>query len=181
MSVFAKFRAEMEEAASLQSSTVKMLRAISERARDSGQQIIFLSIEGIRVAQAHKGFLLCNFKVPNGVSDENENWHPGAIATLIDNIGTLATFSLVPAFNVSVDFSISFFSTAKVQEEVEVEAKVVGKKERLTCVAVQVRKKANGELIASGKQWMAATNVIAGLRTICRMKMESVMQEQSLL
>ncbi|XP_028756094.1 uncharacterized protein LOC114716468 isoform X2 [Neltuma alba] len=165
MSDFANFRAEMEEGTSLQSSTHKLLKAISERARVSGRQVIALSIDGIRVAQAHKGFLLWNYIVPIGVLDENGNWHAGAIATLVDTIGTLATFSLVPAFNVSVDFSISFFSTAKVQEEVEVEAKVVGKKEKLTCVAVQVRKKENGELIALGKQWMAATDINAVLRT----------------
>ncbi|KAK4267434.1 hypothetical protein QN277_024214 [Acacia crassicarpa] len=165
MTEFAKFRSGMEEGASLQSSTLKLLRAISERARSSGRQVIVLSTEGVRVAQAHKGFLLCDYTVINGVLDENGNWHPGAIATLIDNIGTFATFSFVPVFNVSVDFSISFFSTAKVQEEVEVEAKVVGNQGKLTCVAVQVRKKDNGELIASSKQWMAATNLIASLGT----------------
>ncbi|XP_054782916.1 uncharacterized protein LOC129290223 [Prosopis cineraria] len=153
-----------KEDSSLQ-STLELLRTVLEHASASGRQILFLSTNNIRVAQARKGFLLCNYILPNGVSDENGNWHAGAVATLIDNIGTLATYSFVPVFNVSVDFSISIFSPAKVQEEVEVEAKVVGKKERLTCVAVQIRKKGNGELIALGKQWMAATNTLASHQT----------------
>jgi len=44
------------------------------------------------------------------------------------------------------------------QEEVEVEAKVVGDKGRITSVLVEVRRKSNGELIALGKQWMASHN-----------------------
>ncbi|XP_028756095.1 uncharacterized protein LOC114715415 isoform X3 [Neltuma alba] len=142
-------------------STLELLRTVSEHASESGRRILFLSTKDIRVAQARKGFLLCHYIVPNGVADENGNWHAGAIATLIDNISTVTTYSYVPVFNVSVDFSISIFSAAKVQEEIEVEAKVVGKKERLTCVAVQIRKKGNGRLIALGKQWMATTNTIA--------------------
>jgi len=44
------------------------------------------------------------------------------------------------------------------QEEVEVEAKVVGDKGRITSVLVEVRRKSNRELIALGKQWMASHN-----------------------
>ncbi|KAF7814252.1 Acyl-coenzyme A thioesterase 13 [Senna tora] len=121
----------MADSSPLQLS-LNMLRDLSNGTY--GQEIAVLSSKGIRVVNARR-----------------------AIATLIDNVGSLATYSLVPAFNVSVDFSISFFSTAKLQEEVEIEAKVVGKKERLSCVVVQVRNKLNAQLIALGKQWMAAT------------------------
>ncbi|XP_019448154.1 PREDICTED: uncharacterized protein LOC109351217 isoform X2 [Lupinus angustifolius] len=91
--------------------------------------------------------------------DENGNWQTGSIATMIDIIGSLAVHSVSPMFNVSVDFSMSFYSTAKFQEEVEIEAKVVGKKEKLTSVVVDIRKKNDGEIIAIGKQWMSSTNI----------------------
>lgn len=35
----------------------------------------------------------------------------------------------------------------------------MGKKEKLTSVVVEIRKKNNGEIIAMGKQWMSSTNV----------------------
>lgn len=41
------------------------------------------------------------------------------------------------------------------QEEVEIEAKVVGEKEKATAAVVEIRRRSNGELIASGRQWMA--------------------------
>ena len=44
------------------------------------------------------------------------------------------------------------------QEEVEIEAKVIGKKGKLISVEVEVRKKDNGELIAIGKQWTASND-----------------------
>lgn len=46
------------------------------------------------------------------------------------------------------------------QEEVEIEAKVVGKKGRLSSVVVEIRRKSNGELIALGKQWMSPATII---------------------
>ena len=39
----------------------------------------------------------------------------------------------------------------------EIEAKVIGEKGKLSQVVVEVRRKGNGELIALGKQWMAST------------------------
>ncbi|CAN1836748.1 hypothetical protein LINPERHAP1_LOCUS34873 [Linum perenne] len=88
----------------------------------------------------------------------------------------------------SLDFTVSFFSTAKSlvnfppksllfslisnlvlpkyvifmdgsrmsEEEIEVEAKVIGEKGRLASVVIEVRRRSNGELIALGKQWMAS-------------------------
>ncbi|KAK7261802.1 hypothetical protein RIF29_28122 [Crotalaria pallida] len=122
-------------------------------------EIEAVTAKGIRLLQARNGFLLCSYIVHDTVLDENGNWQPGAIATMIDIIGSLAVHSVTPKFNVSVDFTMSFYSTAKVQEEVEIEAKVVGQKGKLTSVIVDIRKKNNGEIIAMGKQWMSSTNV----------------------
>ncbi|CAN1168430.1 hypothetical protein LINPERPRIM_LOCUS19208 [Linum perenne] len=88
------------------------------------------------------------------ITDEDGNWHVGAMATLVDVVGLFAVYSLVGHFKATVDFSFSLFSTAKALEEVELEGKVVGEKERLA--SVEVRKTSNRELIALGKQWMSA-------------------------
>ncbi|KAK7294212.1 hypothetical protein RJT34_17099 [Clitoria ternatea] len=122
-----------------------------------GHEVETSTTRGIRVVKAHIGFILCHFIIHNDVLDENGNWHVGAIATLVDIIASLASFSISPSFQVTLDFSISYYSTAKIQEEVEIEAKVVGKKDELTSVIVEVKKKENGELIALGKLWMAMT------------------------
>ena len=42
------------------------------------------------------------------------------------------------------------------QEEVEIEGKVLGNKGKLTSVVVEIRKKDNGELVAIGEQWSAS-------------------------
>ncbi|RZC75646.1 hypothetical protein C5167_051124 [Papaver somniferum] len=84
------------------------------------------------------------------------NWRVGAIATLIDIIGSSVIVATVGNITVSVDFSISYFSPAKINEEIEIEAKVLGHKGTLSSNTVVIRKKENGELIAVGKQWMSA-------------------------
>ncbi|XP_019448153.1 PREDICTED: uncharacterized protein LOC109351217 isoform X1 [Lupinus angustifolius] len=135
----------------------RRIRKLSDGAVE--HEIESVTAKGIQLLQAHNGFLLCSYIVNNTVLDENGNWQTGSIATMIDIIGSLAVHSVSPMFNVSVDFSMSFYSTAKFQEEVEIEAKVVGKKEKLTSVVVDIRKKNDGEIIAIGKQWMSSTNI----------------------
>ncbi|XP_027344693.1 uncharacterized protein LOC113857136 [Abrus precatorius] len=120
-----------------------------------GREFEASTTKGIRVVKAHKGFLLCDFIVHNDLSDENGNWHVGAIATLVDIIGSCVSYSFTSCFNVTLDFTVSYYSTAKVQEEVELEAKVIAEKDQLTSVIVEVRKKENGELVALGKLWIA--------------------------
>ncbi|TKY64472.1 Acyl-coenzyme A thioesterase 13 [Spatholobus suberectus] len=118
-------------------------------------EIEALTTTGIQVVKAHKGFLLCDFIIHSGLLDENGNWHVSAIATLVDIIANCASYTFTSCHQVTLDFSISYYSTANVQEEVEIEAKVIGKKDELTSVIVEVKKKQNGELVALGKLWMA--------------------------
>ncbi|KAK6268061.1 hypothetical protein QUC31_012221 [Theobroma cacao] len=88
---------------------------------------------------------------------QNGNWRVGAMATLIDDVGAAAIYSIADHVKASLDFNISFYSTAKIQEEVEIEAKVTGDKEKLAHAVVEVRRKENRELIALAKQWMASS------------------------
>ncbi|XWS20257.1 hypothetical protein CRYUN_Cryun31cG0085100 [Craigia yunnanensis] len=43
------------------------------------------------------------------------NWHVGAIATLIDVVGAAAVYSFAHRVITSLDFSISYYSTGKIQ------------------------------------------------------------------
>ncbi|KAG6782171.1 hypothetical protein NC652_008323 [Populus alba x Populus x berolinensis] len=133
-------------------------RWLEDLSNGLGHQLEAITLEGLKIVKAHKGFALCNFFVSNRISDADGNWHVGAMATLIDDVGAAAIYSYGGHIKASVDLNISFLSTAKIQEEVEVEAKVVGDKGRITSVLVEVRRKSNGELIALGKQWMASHN-----------------------
>ncbi|OMO54052.1 Thioesterase superfamily [Corchorus capsularis] len=135
----------------------KWLMGLSEGSLS--HQLEAIAMEGLQILHSQKGFIRCNFVVPSRASDADGNWHVGAMATLIDDVGAAAIYSLVDHVKASLDFSISFYSTAKIQEEVEIEAKVEANKGKLSHVLVEVRRKQNRELIALGKQWMASHKI----------------------
>ncbi|PPD80229.1 hypothetical protein GOBAR_DD22837 [Gossypium barbadense] len=139
-----------------------------------GYELESRSLAGLQVIEARTGFLRCNFIVPLLASvisllflifrlfqnfKFKGNWHVGAIATIIDNVGGAAIYSTGHHLKVTVNFNITYYSTAKIQDEVEIEAKVKGNKGKLTSMAVEVRNKSNGgQLIASATQWTAAND-----------------------
>ncbi|WCJ40806.1 Thioesterase superfamily protein [Euphorbia peplus] len=125
-----------------------------------GHELETLSLHGLKILEARQGYILCSFVISNRISDENGNWEAGALATLIDNVGASAICSLVGKIKVSLDFSISYYSSAKIHEEVEIEAKVIGEKGKLMSVLIEVRKKKKTrQLIALGKQWMSSNSI----------------------
>eukprot|EP00268_Persea_americana_P033349 TRINITY_DN33021_c0_g1_i10.p1 TRINITY_DN33021_c0_g1~~TRINITY_DN33021_c0_g1_i10.p1 ORF type:complete len:133 (+),score=20.02 TRINITY_DN33021_c0_g1_i10:373-771(+) len=73
-----------------------------------------LAIGGLQVFSAQTGRILCNFLLPRHLSDKDGNWRAGAIATLIDNVGSLAIASATGDIKISVAFDISYFSTVKI-------------------------------------------------------------------
>ncbi|XP_039017564.1 uncharacterized protein LOC120148541 [Hibiscus syriacus] len=97
------------------------------------------------------------FVIPPSASDANGNWQVGAIATIMDIIASMVIFTETGTARgqVTMDYNISYYSSAKIQEEVEKDAKIIGNKGKLTSVAVEVRRKYDGELIAVAKQWTA--------------------------
>ncbi|KAE8696078.1 putative Major facilitator superfamily protein [Hibiscus syriacus] len=124
-----------------------------------GYEIEARSLRGLQVIEAQTGFLRCSFIVPAHASDMNGNWHVGAIATIIDNVGGAAIYSTGHHLKVTVNFNILYHSTAKIQEEVEIEAKVNGHRGKMTSMVVGVRSKSNnGRLIAVATQWTAAND-----------------------
>ncbi|MBA0683924.1 hypothetical protein Goari_025548, partial [Gossypium aridum] len=113
-------------------------------------------LQGLHVTHAEKGFMRFDFVVPNTVSDVDGNWHVGALASLLDLIGIVTIYSFANSVISTVDFNASYYSTAKIQEHVEIESKVTANRGKLLHVVIEVRRKGNGEVIAVGKQWMAS-------------------------
>ncbi|XP_028796550.1 uncharacterized protein LOC114752002 [Neltuma alba] len=111
---------------------------------------------GLSIAKLHKGFLLCDFIVHHGVSDENGKWHGGAMVTVMDVIGGWTASTFTSQEHVSVYLSLSFYSKPNLQEMVEIEGKVTGQKGRMTSVRVEVRNKVRGgQMVASADMWVA--------------------------
>ncbi|TYJ17961.1 hypothetical protein E1A91_A09G089100v1 [Gossypium mustelinum] len=112
-------------------------------------------LQGLQVIHAERGFMQFGFIVPNVVSDVDGNWHVGALASLLDLVGAITTFSYANCVSTVADFNASYYST----EHVEIESRVMADKGKLIHVVVQVRKKGNGEVIAVGNLWMASNNL----------------------
>ncbi|KAJ4958377.1 hypothetical protein NE237_025488 [Protea cynaroides] len=102
------------------------------------------------------------------LQDRNGNCHAGAIATIIDVVEAAVISCYICGFQLSVDFNISYFSTVKIQEELEIEGKVVANRGKFSSNVVEVRRKEDGMLLALGKQWMAQKNA-AGLTVRTRL------------
>ncbi|TYJ17959.1 hypothetical protein E1A91_A09G089000v1 [Gossypium mustelinum] len=122
-----------------------------------GLEVIIL--QGLRVIHAEKGFMRFDFVVPNVVSDVHGNWSFGALASLLDIIGIVTIYSFANRVISTVDFNVSYYSTIKIQEHVEIESKVNANRGKLMHVVVEVRRKGNGEVIAEGKLWMASNKL----------------------
>ncbi|XP_044491783.1 uncharacterized protein LOC123215653 [Mangifera indica] len=132
-----------------------------------GHELENITLANLETLKAHEGYILCSYIIPVKLADKDGNWEVGSIASIIDTVGGVAIYSFSGHIKASVDFSISFYSTTKVQEEVEIEAKVAGERGTLTSVLVEVRKKDNGQLIALGKQWMTSNN--PGFRKVSKL------------
>ncbi|XP_043726139.1 uncharacterized protein LOC122672730 [Telopea speciosissima] len=143
----------------------KWVKVLEQRCFVNEDNLQSLSLNGIQIVHAQKDSILFNQILPKELADRTGNCHVGAIAAIIDAVGATAIAIYTGmGLKVSVDFSISYFSTVKIQEEVEIEAKVVANKGKLSLTTVEFRRKKDGVLVALGKQWMSQVNVIPGFQ-----------------
>ncbi|KAG1330423.1 Acyl-coenzyme A thioesterase 13 [Cocos nucifera] len=127
-----------------------------------------LSFSGLRISRVQAGQALCSFRVPAHLTvkwnksvsaqDGEGNWQAGAMATVMDDVGAAAIMTTEGLIKISVQFDISYFSPARTNEEVEIDARIMEHKggRRLTAVVVEIRKKGNGQIVAVGRQWMTS-------------------------
>ncbi|CAN1846490.1 Acyl-coenzyme A thioesterase 13 [Linum perenne] len=109
------------------------------------------SIRGIRVDRVEPGLVTCTFTVPARLTDRSGKLATGAIANLVDEVGGAVVHIEGLPMNVSVDMSISFLSSAKLHDELEITSKVLGRKGGYAGTVVLVKNKLTGELIAEGR------------------------------
>ncbi|PON62796.1 Thioesterase domain containing protein [Trema orientale] len=111
---------------------------------------IDFALKGIRVDRVEPDLVVCTFKVPPRLTDRNGRFASGAIATLVDVVGAAVVHREGLPMNVSVDMSISFLSTANVNDELEITSSTLGQIGGYSGTSVLLKNKATGELIAEG-------------------------------
>ncbi|KAL8232709.1 hypothetical protein R6Q57_002487 [Mikania cordata] len=109
------------------------------------------ALKGIRVDKLQPGFISCSFTVPPRLTDRNGDLAMGAIANFVDEIGGALLHEKDTPMKVSVDMSISYLGKAKVNDELEISAKLLGGKGAYNGTLVLLKNKASGELIAQGR------------------------------
>nr|XP_043636290.1 acyl-coenzyme A thioesterase 13-like [Erigeron canadensis] len=109
------------------------------------------AIRGIQVDRFQPGSISCSFIVPPRLTDRNGYLAMGAIANLVDKIGAMALYEKDKGMPLSVDMSISYLSTAKLNDELEINSKLLGKKGAYHGTEVVLKNKSTGEIIAEGR------------------------------
>ncbi|KAL6967634.1 hypothetical protein U1Q18_033443 [Sarracenia purpurea var. burkii] len=108
-------------------------------------------LKGIQVNRVEPGLVACTFKIPPHLTDRTGKLSSGAIANLVDELGGVVIHVENLPMNVSVDMSISFVSTAMVNDELEIISRVLGQRGRYSGTIVLIRNKATGEVVAEGR------------------------------
>ncbi|CAN4101021.1 unnamed protein product [Withania somnifera] len=72
------------------------------------------ALRGIQVDRVEPDQVFCTFKVPSRLTDREGKLASGAIANLVDEVGGAMVYVEGLPRNVSVNMSISFLSSAKV-------------------------------------------------------------------
>ncbi|KMT05123.1 hypothetical protein BVRB_7g172740 isoform A [Beta vulgaris subsp. vulgaris] len=109
------------------------------------------ALRGIRVDRVEPEFISCTFKVPPRLTDRTGNLAGGAIANLIDIVGNALIYRVGRPMNVSIDMSISYLSNAKLDDELEVTSRLLGKIGAVSGTSVIIKKKASEEIVAEGR------------------------------
>jgi acyl-coenzyme A thioesterase 13 len=111
------------------------------------------SLVGLEVIDAEGGRAKLRIVVELPVQNLNGTLHGGAIATLVDDAGTLAimTADKDGRPGVTTDLNVSYLSAGRAGEAVLVEATVLKSGRTLAYVNVDLRRERDGALIAQGR------------------------------
>ncbi|KAF3780680.1 Acyl-coenzyme A thioesterase 13 [Nymphaea thermarum] len=133
------------------------LERTGDRLQDSGDSRHFSSYDSlisscIRLDEAFPGRLLCSFVVPPHLLNTGKFLHGGASASLVDIIGSAVILTTgVLTTGVTLEISVSYLDSAYLNEEIEIEAKVLRIGKAIAVVNVELRKKGNGKIVATGR------------------------------
>ncbi|XP_058091159.1 uncharacterized protein LOC131237430 [Magnolia sinica] len=118
-------------------------------------------MHGIHVDLIEPGRVLCSLRVPPRFLNTGNFLHGGATASLIDLVGSAAIFTVgAPTSGVSLEINVSYLDAAFLDEEIEIEAKVLRVGRAVGVVSVELRKKKTGKIIAQGRhtKYLAASS-----------------------
>ena len=109
------------------------------------------ALAGIELLEVKEGRARVRLPVGDGVKNLGGKMHGGAIATLIDDVGTIAIMSKDRDSRpgVSTDLNVSFFAPG--EGVVIAEATVLKHGRTLSFVSVDVRRESDGVLVAQGR------------------------------
>ncbi|XP_021734738.1 putative esterase C31F10.02 isoform X2 [Chenopodium quinoa] len=70
-------------------------------------------VHGLRIDQIEHGRVLCSFNVPQRLLNTANTLHGGAIASLVDLVGSAVVFTVgAPSTGVSVEINVSYLDAA---------------------------------------------------------------------
>ncbi|XP_062013078.1 uncharacterized protein LOC133729556 [Rosa rugosa] len=110
-----------------------------------------LVLRGIRVDRVEPGLVVCTFKVPLRLLDRDGNFASGAIANLVDVVGSCVVYVSGAPMNVTMEMSISYLSAAKLDDELEITSRLLGQKGGYSGIIVLLRNKVTGRIISEGR------------------------------
>ncbi|CAB4282318.1 unnamed protein product [Prunus armeniaca] len=134
-----------------ESEAVSRLAVRPHRAGAGPSLYEYFALRGIQVDRVEPGLVVCTFKVPPHLSDRSGRLANGAIANLVDEVGGAVVHVEGLPMNVSVDMCISYMSTAKLHDELEITSRVLGQRGGYSGMIVLMRNKVTGEVIAEGR------------------------------
>ena len=111
------------------------------------------TLVGLDVLECEGGHAKLRIVVGPPVQNLGGNLHGGAIATLVDDAGTLAILSADKDGRpgVTTDLNVSYFSAGKSGEAVVIVAKVLKTGRRMAYVSVDLLRESDGALLAQGR------------------------------
>ncbi len=129
----------------------RMNETLRERLAFFGKVGFDKSLAGVELLSAGDGKARIRLVVGDAVQNINGTLHGGAVATLVDDAGTLAimTADREGRPGVSTDLNVSFFAPGT--GAVIAEATVLKSGKTLAFVTVDVRREEDGVLVAQGR------------------------------
>eukprot|EP01098_Paradermamoeba_levis_P011910 TRINITY_DN5127_c0_g1_i1.p1 TRINITY_DN5127_c0_g1~~TRINITY_DN5127_c0_g1_i1.p1 ORF type:complete len:259 (-),score=77.91 TRINITY_DN5127_c0_g1_i1:169-885(-) len=109
-------------------------------------------LDGMVVEKVGNGTVTCSIEVTKRLANSYGTLHGGAICTIVDIVGTMAMLTLNPLKpGVSIDLNTSFLAAVPIGESVIIEGKVLKQGKSLAFTQVDLYRKKDKVLIASGR------------------------------
>jgi acyl-coenzyme A thioesterase 13 len=113
-------------------------------------------LEGMRVTAIRQGHVTAELEVTDALQNSYATLHGGAIATIVDVVGTMALLTMDPLrAGVSVDLNVTYLAAAKAGESIVAHGTVLKTGKKLGFAQVDIRRKADGKLLATGRHTKA--------------------------